>query len=243
MNRKNLLGVLLLISVLVVANFAGCSKAGSSMTGSGNIIDKKLTNINFTTVNIQGAFNAEIRQSDNFGVVISTDDNLVNRVLISSEGETLKFRIEAPASFFPTSLKVVITMPRIYGLYLSGGAKASLVDFISTFNFSLRVAEKSNVNGYIEAGITEFDISEGSQVSLKGVALELTLVASGGSKLDLGDFIVSRAKAKLKEGSEAIMYVNGRFDVTLNDASKIYYLGDPIITDAVISGGSIMRHK
>jgi hypothetical protein len=243
MNRKDLLWILLLITFLLVLTVVGCSKSGSSMTGSGKIIDKKLTNIKFTIINIQGVINTEIRQSDDFSIVISTDDNLINRVLISSEGETLKLSIQAPASFFPTSLKITITMPRIYGLYLSGGARASLVDFKSTFNFSLNVAEKSNLNGYIEAGITDFDISEGSQVSLKGIALELNLEAAGGSKLDLGDFVLSRAKAKLKEGSEAIMNVNGRFDVTLNDASKIYYLGDPIITEASISGGSIMKHK
>jgi hypothetical protein len=243
MKKVDLLWIILLVTVVIAVSVIGCGKAGSSMTGSGNVIEKKLTNIAFTIVNIQGAFNAEIKQGDDFSVIISTDDNLVSRILISSKGDTLTLGIQAPASFFPTALKTTITMPRIYGLYLSGGAKASLVDFKSTYNFDLNVAEKSTLNGYIEAGITDFDISEGSQVTLKGVALELNLEVAGGSHLDLGDFIIHGARAKLKEGSEVIMNIVGKIDVTLNDASKIFYLGDPIITAATISGGSIMRRK
>jgi len=222
---------------------AGCHRAGSSMTGNGKIVDQTIKATDFTSINIRGAFNAEILQSDNFAVIISTDENLLNRIIVSTEGETLNFKIEAPGNFFPTSLKIRIMLPRIYGLTLSEEARAAISGFQSTFNFRLNMDSGSELTGDLEAGICDFTISGASQLSLKGKALELKLLASGKSKMDLEQFVVNKARVTFKEASEATMNINGRIDINLADASKIYYIGEPVIYDANISGGSIMKHK
>ena len=234
----------IVLIVLIVFGFIlpGCTRAGSSINGSGKIIDKDIELKDFTRVALQGPFNLEIVQSDSFRVTLSTDDNLISRILISPQGETVKFSIEAPANFFPTSLKVKIAMPRIYGLNLTDGTKATFSEFKSTFNFSLSLAE-STLTGFLEAGNSDFRVSKNSQVNLKGSAIRLDLDGSGMSKIDLGDFTVTSAGVTLKEESEATLNVNGRFDVHLEGASKLYYLGNPTISDTSISGGSFMKQK
>ena len=191
---------------------------------------------------LQGPFNLEIVQSDSFRVTLSTDDNLISRILISPQGEVIKFSIEAPANFFPTSLKVKVAMPRIYSLNLSGGAVATIPGFKSIFNFSLNMAG-STLSGLLDAGDSDFQVSDNSQVNLKGSAIRLDLNASGASKLNLAEFALTGAGVDLKEGSEATLNVNGRFDVRLEGASKLYYLGNPTFSDTSISGGSFMKQK
>ncbi len=232
-----------ILLVTSVVYLSGCARVGSSMSGTGNIISQEVKVADFTRIDMRGEFAAEIIQSDKFSVTVSTDDNLMNRIIVSREDETLKMTIGAPGNFFPTRLKTTITMPRLYGLYLSREASATISGFQSTFNFDLKLAEGSSLNGYLESGITNFDVSGGSQVTLAGKALELILVASGKSKLNIGEYAANDARVNLKESSEALMNISGEFDVFLSDASKMYYLGNPVLRNSSLSGGSLLQQK
>jgi hypothetical protein len=230
--------IVLSLAILVPA----CSRVGSSMNGSGHIIDQDLKVTDFNSINVRGPFNLEIYKADSYKVTLSTDDNLINRLQISLERKSLKVRIEAPATFFPTSLKMRIAMPEITSLTLAEGVQASFLGFKSISDFTLFLSEKSVLTGDLEAIVARFHLSQSVKVSLKGSAMRLELESSD-STLDLGDFNLITAQVKLSQASEAILNVNGRFDVVLNDASKIFYLGNPLISNTYISGGSSMIHK
>ncbi len=239
---KFVIPIILLVLGLAIL-IGGCSRVGSSLNGSGKIIDQPIKITGFTTVSARGAFPVELYQSDQSSVTVSTDDNLIQRVLVALSGETLLISIQAPATFFPTSLKIVIGMPRIYGLILTEGAKASLSGFKSTYNFNLDMRGASTLSGYLEAGNLDFDISEGSQVNLKGSALDLGLQMDKAGKLDLSDYPLISASVQLQGASEATLDVQSRLTAKLEGASILYYLGNPTLTNTSISGASIMQPK
>jgi hypothetical protein len=228
--------MLLMLPIL----FPGCIRVGSSMNGSGDIIDQDMKVTDFNSVNVQGPFSLEINQAEFFKVTLSTDKNLINRIHVSLERKILKVRIEAPATFFPTSLKINIAMPEISSLSLSLGGKATISGFFTKSEFTLFLTEASTLNGNLLAGTANFNLSKASKVSLAGEALQFNLECSGGSKVDLGDFMSVSADANLKEASEATLNVRKTFKVVLSEASKIYYVGNPLISDSSITGGSSM---
>jgi hypothetical protein len=234
-----------LTSVCLISGIfiASCTRVGSSLNGSGKIIDQPIKITGFTQVSAKGSFPIEIKQSELQSVTVSTDDNLIQRVIVALSGETLLISIQAPASFLPTSLKISIGMPRIYGLILNDGAKASLSGFKSTYNFSLDMQGASSLNGYLEAGNVDFTVVGASQVNLKGSALSLDLEANKASKLDLSAFPSKSATVHLAQASEATLDAEGRLTARLEGASILYYLDSPVLSDTSISGGSIMQPK
>lgn len=233
---------MIILCITLAILLAGCSRAGSSMNGSGNIIDQNLKVKDFNSINIKGPFVLEIFHSDSYQVTLSTDDNLISRLQISLERRTLKVRIEAPATFFPTSLKIRIGMPEITSLNLSDGVKASLSGFKSISDFTLFLSGDCVLKGDMEAIITRFHLAKSSQVILTGSSMRLELECSD-SKLDLENFNLITAQVKLEDASEAILNVSGRFDVDLSGASKIFYMGNPLISNTRITGGSSMIRK
>jgi hypothetical protein len=140
--------VLLLMALLLVP---GCKRVSSSLNGSGKIVDQELDIRDFTSVKARGVYNLVIQEGPAFKVTVSLDDNLLKRLQISLERKTLNLNIEAPASFFPTSLKVTIMMPQLLGLNLSGGANASIAGFKSLEDFTLFISGKGLLEGSIEA--------------------------------------------------------------------------------------------
>ena len=241
--KRQFVGILICTIVLASLILTGCSRAGSSVNGSGKLIDQDIRLADFTAVAVTGPFEVDLVQTDAFQVIVNTDENLVSRIEATLDDQTLNVSIKAPASFYPTSLKIKIGLPRIYTLSLAGGAKASLTGFKSTYNFSFTSTDGSALNGSLDAGNCDFNISDAGQVTLKGSALGLDLTASGASNLNLAEFTVNTAKLNLSQGSQAVLNLNGRTDVRLADGSKIYYTGNPTFNDTVISGGSFMKHQ
>jgi hypothetical protein len=241
--KKLILILSLAIILLITAAFPGCSSVGSSMNGSGQVKEQELKLTDFNTINVHGPFELEIVRDSSFKVVLSTDDNLISRVRGSLDRKTLMLSIEAPATFFPSKLKVSITMPDIAGLSLSDAAKATMSGFSSFNDFNVYLNKGSNLNGAIEADDVSINLTGASQAAVAGKSRTLDLQCSAGSKLDMTSFQVTRAQVKLKEASEATLNVSGELDVVMSDASKIYYLGNPIISDTSISSGSTMIRK
>lgn len=194
----------------------------------------------FDSVEAQGKLNLAISESDSFQITISTDDNLINRVLFTREDNILKIQIEAPAAFFPTSLKIKIGMPQIKNLNLANEASATIAVNKSVSSFNLVLTGSSIVDGYLEAESTNFYVSGNSQVNLKGKSKMLELDVAGASKLNLSNFLLSGANVKLREASIAVLNVNGDLNIVLKEASKIYYLGNPLIKNTSITGDSSM---
>jgi hypothetical protein len=89
----------------------------------------------------------------------------------------------------------------------------------------------------------ELHVFGASEAIFKGKAQATIIDARGAGKLDLAEFESTSAQVKMTEASEATMNVIGWIDITLEQASKFYYLGNPIFRDTTISGGSTMAHK
>jgi hypothetical protein len=241
--KNIIISVLITTLIAGITLFTGCTRVGSAMNGSGNIVENPIKVADFTDVNIAGPFSIEVIHSESFNVILSTDENLISRVLVSLEDKTLKISIQAPASFFPTSLKVKISMPKISNLILTDGVKASLSGFPLIAGFNLVLKHASSLKGYLEAENIYFDISGASRVILQGQAQKLQLECSGASNVDLTDLVLKSANVRVIEASNATLNINGRFDIVMDGASKIFYLGNPIFYNTSVKNGSTMSRK
>jgi hypothetical protein len=213
------------------------------MNGSGNIIDNDLKVEGFSSLNIKGPFVVEIARAEDFKVTLSTDENLVNRIKISLERKTLNLSIEAPATFFPTSLKLKVYMPELVSISLSDAANAAVNGFMGAETFTVFLSGKSILSCATDVKTLDLHISESSEAIFKGQALTTNVDARSASKLDLAEFQSTSARVNMTEASQATLNVIGRIDITLEKASIFYYVGNPLFRDTVISGGSSMAHK
>ena len=240
---KKVLGSAILLTLLILAVLpVGCTPVGSALNGSGKIIDRSIDIGDFDSVEARGVLDLEIVGSASFQVTLSTDENLINRVLFSLEGKILKINIEAPATFLPTGLKVKIAMPELKNLNLNDEARATISILKTVPSLNLVLAGGSSLNGTLTADSTNFFLSGQSQVSLRGKSNMLELDVAGGSQLDLGNFLLSGANVKLREASTAVLNVDGDLNIVLKDASRVIYFGNPLIKNTSITGDSSMTH-
>jgi len=224
-------------TVLVLRGWPG------GLIGSGNLETEEYAFTNFTEVEISSAFEFEIKQSSSYSINVTADDNVIDYVQVSKDGQTLKIGLRTVAWFGPVTLRASVTMPELRGLTVSGASRGTVSDFSSTEDLDITVSGASRVNGDITAGNVEFDISGASTIQLEGSANDMVAGASGASRLNLGGFTVNNADVDFSGASSGTVNLNGRLDANLSGASRLWYIGEPIMGTINTSGASTISKK
>jgi len=214
------------------------------LIGSGNLETEEYAFTNFTKVEISTAFEFEIEYSDSYSINVTADDNVIDRVRISQDGQTLKIRVGgAPTSFRSVTLKALVTMPQLGGLAVSGACSGTVSNFNSTEAVSIAVSGASRVTGDITAADIGFDVSGASTVQLEGSADDMVATVSGACTFNLDDFTVNNANVKISGASTGTINLDGRLDANVSGASTLLYIGDPLMGTIDVSGASTLSKK
>jgi hypothetical protein len=228
------------------------------LIGSGNLETEDYAFTNFTKVEIGSAFDFEVKQSSSYSINVTADDNVIDYVQVSQEGQTLKISLgralrigsvtfKIGLGIFPylgsVTLRASVTMPQLSGLTVSGASRGTVSDFSSTEDVDITVSGASRVTGDITAGNVEFDISGASTIQLEGSADDMVADVSGVSSFNLGDFIVNNADVDFSGASSGTINLNGRLDADLSGASRLWYIGEPTMGNIDISGASTISKK
>ena len=213
------------------------------LIGSGNLETEEYTFANFTRVEISSAFEFQIRQSSSYSINVTADDNVIDHVQISQDGQTLKIRVGGVPSFRRVTLKASVTMWQLDGLTVSGASSGTVSDFSSTEAVSIAVSGASRVTGDITAGDIGFDVSGASTIELEGSADNMVAVVSGASRFSLDDFTVNNANVNISGASTGTIDLDGRLDANVSGESTLLYVGDPVMGTINVSGASTLSKK
>ena len=257
--RKTVISIILVVALVTSALLSGCLFGVA--TGSGNLVIKEMDFSDFTRIEVGHAFEVEITQSSSYSVSITADDNLFEHIQVSKSGETLKIGLKSVYGYRSVTLRAKITMPELHELDLSGATHGTAQGLSSSHDFVLDLSGASSlgmvgmsagdieldlsgasvVTGSLSAVDAQFDLSGASQVELEGSANNMLITASGASHLELADFPVRNAGVNLSGASEAIVNLCGKLNAALSGGSQLLYIGEPILGDPNISGGSVME--
>lgn len=258
--RTILLGIL--IAAILLPGCTATVPIPRLIKGSGKVVTQEMGLTDFTYVEIGSVFEVELIESGSYLTAITADDNLFDYIKVSKEGKTLKIHLTPRYNYSGVTLKAKITLPKLSGVRLYGATKGTIKGFQSSNDFDLELSGASHLNvdmavgdarfemsgatavtGNLKARDIEFQISEAGIIELEGSADKMTLNASGASQLKLADFPLEQANVVLSGASEAAIQVSGRLDVVLTGGSKLYYKGDPMIGDIIVSDASSIKRE
>ena len=95
-------------------------------SSSDEISEKTFEFSNFVTLELSHAISVILVQSDTYRVAISCEDKYRDDVVVSQNNSTLKIRLKGRKSYKNINLSVVIHMPSVQKLELSGASKVVL---------------------------------------------------------------------------------------------------------------------
>ncbi len=212
--------------------------SGDVIQGSGTLVTEEFDLSGFDMVDVSHAARVTISQGDTFSVVVSIDDNVLEYLQVEKQGSTLKIGLDPRHNYRDTRATAEVTMPELTGLALSGASRGTIGGFKSSRDLNVDASGASRLSGDIEAGDARFELSGASRVTLTGSAEDLVIGASGGSTVDLADFLVADANVEASGASDVTVNASGRLDVDASSGSRVTYLGSPTLGTIDSSSGS-----
>jgi hypothetical protein len=241
--KKAIIIAAVVVAVAVISTVLILEGWPGGLVGSGNLEIETYAFTDFNKVEISSAFEFEIEQSSSYSIEITADDNIMEYVRVSQDGQTLKIGLRPATWIGPATLKASVTMPELSGLDVSGASRGTVSNFSSTEDLDIVVSGASRVTGDIVAGNVDFDISGASTVQLEGSADDMVADVSGASSLHLDDFTVNNADVDFSGASSGTVNLDGRLDADVSGASRLWYIGEPTMGNIDTSGASTVSKK
>jgi hypothetical protein len=243
MKRTIIIVVAIVVVVAAVVTVIALRGWPGGLVGSGNLETEAYAFSDFTEIEIGSAFEFEIQQSSSYNISITADDNVMDYVQVSQVGQTLKIGLGRFGPIGLVTLRASVAMPELLDLTVSGASRGTVSGFSSTEDLDITVSGASRVTGDITAGNVEFEISGASTIQLEGSGDDMVADVSGASRLNLDDFTVSNADVDFSGASSGTVNLDGRLDANLSGASRLWYIGEPMMGDINTSGASTVSKK
>jgi hypothetical protein len=224
---------------------AACSVLGIEfVTGSGKAATQTYEAKGFKNVEVHSAFEVTLTRGDQFDVALTTDDNLMEFMKVTSDGETLFVAVETGKNLRPRAgMKLAITMPVVEGVRLHGACNGTLKGFNGGKDLTIQVEGASKIKGDVDAGNVEVVANGASNVTLRGTASAVEVEGNGASQVHLDDLKVARAKVQLSGASSGAVQATDKLDYEISGASHLDYRGHPSLGRHDTSGASSAKEK
>ena len=214
----------ILIAGLVIALLAGCSEplALVGVKGSGKLVSQSYQYSGFTKIDAGNSAQVEVARGDTYSVNVEVDDNLVDRLEVSVNGDTLHIGLKSGA-YRNETLRAQVTMPKLTGVTLSGA---------------------STLTGQLAGEDLEADLSGASRATLTGTAGKETIEASGASQALLGG-LVAGGDVKVNASGASRIEINTSGAVTgeASGGATVVVSGPAASVNVQASGGAQVNTK
>lgn len=186
---------------------------GDTIVASGKTATKSYDIKNFSSVEVRGPFQLELKQGKKYAVSVTTDDNLFdhlqvekqdNKLIIGFKGNNLRIQLNRDQP-----LKAEVTLPRLEGLHLHGAARASAQDFSSSAPLDLHLHGASQLKGSIKSGDVTIDAHGASKLTLAGAGKNAVIKTNGASRALMEKFAISGDKVRIEADGGSKVSLSG----------------------------------
>jgi hypothetical protein len=215
------IAVLLAVVAVLVAVEDRDDAAGTTVVGSGVTATEERALAPFSAIDLSGESALTVRVGGPQSVVVSADDNLVERVTTTVEGGTLV--VDTEGSFRTTSpMSITVVVPSLEELGLSG---SGAVDAEGVRGEQLVVL-----------------LSGDGLVHAAGRVGTLDVTLSGTGDADLAGLVAADVRAELGGTGRIEVHASRTLDASITGTGTITYRGTPQeVTQRVTGTGVVVR--
>ncbi len=219
----------IVLALCVVLALAGCTAVLSSnqVVGSGKLVTQTFALQNFARVNAGSNFKVTLHPGASFAVSITADDNVIQLLSASVNGDELKLDVkpEVNSGFTLVTMKADVSMPALQAVTTGGNAAVHL-DKVDGGQLTLREQSNGIIDGEVAVDQLTIDAGSNGQVQLSGSAQQLRVTGQGNAVLRLGDLVAKIARVDLGSNAKATVQATEKLDYAVGgNGGRTYSCG------------------
>ncbi len=234
--KLNLLSRFIIIAGISVAFLSSCNS--DCVTGSGNIKQETRKVDDFTKIEISGNYKIVLAQDSSLSLNISADDNLLEYIKTSVDGNTLHIKNKDICN---GDVRIIIGVRNLEGVRVSGAVELSSAGKIKTGDIDLQFSGSTKTVLDLNAARVNTKGSGSTEINLSGQASAHDLDISGSGEVNAFDFIVGDYNIATSGSSDCKINVLRALNVQSSGSSSIQYRGNPTEVNNHKSGSSSLE--
>ena len=195
---------------------------------SGVVVTEEYSFTDFSQLEIS-MFDVTVRQGKDYRVTLEMDDNLLNHVQVSQEGETLRIGLDPSEAYQMEDIhmRADVTIQGLTRLTMDLCDDGQIIDLQSENDLVIDLG-LSSLSGKVRAGDLEIMAELDSTVQIGGSADNVTITATRDSVVDLSELQCEDVVVTARMGSHVTVYPTGRLDAEVT-AAEVWYVGNPTL--------------
>ncbi|MBS1621922.1 MAG: DUF2807 domain-containing protein [Bacteroidetes bacterium] len=233
-----------IISVFSLFVFSSCWNVfGKRVSGDGRISNQSRSVSGFNNLDVGGNFDVYVRQDSVSSVKIETDENLMQYIVVRTEGNTLKIYPRDNYNLRPTgAIKIYVTAPSFSDFEISGSCDLYSENKIAGKDeISLDLSGSCDAKMELNAPKVSADISGSGSVTLKGETKELKVDGSGSSHFKCFELMAENVEVDITGSGNAEVFASVKLDVEVSGSGSVKYKGNATVNQKVLGSGSVSK--
>ncbi|MBA5629811.1 head GIN domain-containing protein [Moheibacter lacus] len=227
--------------IITIFSLSLFSCAQETVRGNGNrITENRTINSNFNEVESAGAFDVIINEGPQNGKIkLEGDSNVLDKIEIELEGNTLVLRQKQGYNFFTNPGKVTITFQakNLRSIGLSGSGTIIAHGTQTVEDFTVALSGSGDIDAKVSARNITSALSGSGNINLEGNSTTFKAGISGSGDIGGYDLKTKNADIGISGSGNVKITANGDLTGAIGGSGDIYYKGNPSKVN-VTSGGS-----
>jgi len=229
---------------LFVVLFSSCRYfGGERIRGNGTIKTESRSTGSFNSVHVSGNADVFVKQDSVFSIGIETDENLMEYIIIKTDGNTLKIRPKDRVNLKPTNaIKVYVSAPSFSNIEASGACQIFGENkIVSNEAIVIDLSGASNIKMELMAPKVNAELSGAGIINLSGQTKDFIVDGSGSTDIKCFDLLSENTDVELSGAGDAEVYASIKLNVNVSGAADVKYKGNATVEKKISGAGSVRK--
>lgn len=224
--------------MLMQVFFISCKR---SIKGEGAVVVEKRDVSGFAKIDLEIPANVTVVVADSFNCIITAQSNIIRAIKTMVKGE--KLEISSEYSFQKAKVDMVVSLPAIEGLMLSGSGSIKTLNIIKSESLKLYIngSGEMYVNAETDKIHTEINGSGTGYINGSSKFHRCEINGSG----DLHGFGLSciEADVEINGSGDAEVSVTDMLNASIHGSGNIIYKSSPHLKSEIVGSGTIKKSE
>lgn len=175
------------------------------------------------------------------GLTIIAAENLLEHITTRISGEEIVIEQEGCIKARSSDIQVMITLPQLHTLKVSGSGNISLEDAFETDVMRLAVSGSGTIRGPLSGHEMVGGISGSGIIEIVGRFLHQKIAISGSGEMRNQKLLCQQAEIFISGSGNAYVHAEQKMKVVISGSGNTWFYGSPLISSTISGSGKVIR--
>ncbi|MFN3640163.1 MAG: head GIN domain-containing protein [Flavobacterium sp.] len=238
------INIALLLGFILSTSLLQAQWSNEKIKGNGKIVQKNITTSSYESIQVAGAFKVLLTHGKVGDIQIKAEENLLQHIIVETDGNTLKIRAEKNKNLQPSSgkkMEILVPIETLKKISLAGSGDIISEKIIENDKINIQLAGSGDIKVQIQSDEVDIKLSGSGDITVKGTTKKLAAQVAGSGDIHAQDLLAEEAHVKVAGSGDIKVQATEFLEARVAGSGDIRYQGKPKKLDVKTAGSGTIK--